>query len=63
MEIIGCIIGFLIIGGMLFLMLGALVVIFMMFRNSYRISKEEKKGIYYLHDGWKDGTWYGGSGD
>ena len=27
------------------------------------VRKEEKKGNFYMHDGWKDGTWYGSGSD
>ncbi len=63
MEIIGRIIGYLIIGGIFFLVLGVFAALIKIFINMLKISKEEKKGNFYLHDGWKDGTWYGGSGD
>ncbi len=63
MEIIGRIIGYLIIGGIFFLVLGVFAALIKIFKNMLKISKEEKKGNFYLHDGWRDGTWYGGSGD
>ncbi len=63
MEIIGRIIGYLIVGGIFFLILGVFAALIKIFINMLKISKEEKKGKFYLHDGWEDGTWYGGSGD
>lgn len=62
MEIIGRIIAYFIIGGMFFLLLGVFAFLLAVLKNSRDISKNEKKGIYYIHDGWKDGTWYGGCG-
>ena len=61
MEIIGKIIGFMICGGILFLYLGAFACLIYMAKVLNDVHKEEKKGHFYHHDGWKDGTWYGGS--
>ena len=61
MEIIGKIIGCLIVGGVFVLFMGTFAVLFKMYKVMNAVHKEEKKGNFYLHDGWKDGTWYGGS--
>lgn len=61
MEIIGKIIGCLIVGGVFVLFLDTFAVLFKMYKVMNAVHKEEKKGNFYLHDGWKDGTWYGGS--
>ena len=63
MEIIGKIIGYLIVGGIFLLFLGAFAVLFKINKVMDDVRKEEKKGNFYLHDGWKDGTWYGGGSD
>ena len=61
MKIIGYIIGFLILGGMAYLALGTFAVLFKINKVLDDVRTEEKKGNFCLHDGWKDGTWYGGS--
>lgn len=61
MEIIVTIIAYLIVGGIIFLYLGLFVFFIYMAILQHKIYKEEKKGNFYRHDGWEDGTWYGGS--
>ena len=46
---------------MAYLALGTFAVLFKINKVLDDVCKEEKKGNFYLHDGWKDGRWYGGS--
>ena len=46
---------------MAYLALGTFAVLFKINKVLDDVRTEERKGNFCLHDGWKDGTWYGGS--
>ena len=57
MEIIGSIIGFLIVAGIFILFLGAFGWMIMSLVVMWKCADEEIKGKFFDHDGWEDGTW------